>query len=472
MRKSLTKIGVGQLTLTFGDEPKDETEETQDNGSGSSDSHHAVGSRKVPRAKWHSLIDKVYALPNLQAAWERVRKNRGAAGVDGVTIRYFEKQPEAHILALHGDLKNKTYRPKPVRRVEIPKSGGGTRPLGIPTVRDRIVQQALLQVLEPIFEEMFSNSSHGFRKERGCATAIAVVDKAIRHGYSHVVDADISKFFDTVNHDRLIDAVNERVADGQVLRLIMRILTAGVIFPNCSSIEPTELGTPQGGPISPLLANIYLHKFDVQIKAAGYGLVRYADDFVIFAKSEGEALEALNVARDILEGEMGLKLHPEKTRVVSVASGFEFLGFHYFEDEKSGKRCKDVRQKSVANFRHSVRERTPRLHAHRWVKQKHVTIRRLRKNKRVKELIVSVNSFLRGWYWYFKSIDGLYERQFLTYDGFVRRRLRSAIVGRVGNGWWTFHMTNVFMRNIGYVGLEDLDSAYRDGLLTAPARKG
>ncbi len=295
-------------------------------------------------------------------------------------------------------------------------------------MRDRIVQQALLQVLEPIFEAMFSNRSHGFRKERGSATALAVVDQAIRHGYSWVVDADIKKFFDTVDHNMLLNAVNERIADGNVLRLLRRILEAGVIHPNASSIEPIELGTPQGGPISPLLANIYLHRFDVEMTAAGYGLVRYADDFVIFAKSESEATEALALARNILEGKMGLQLHPEKTRVVSVASGFEFLGFHYFEDEKTGLSYKEVRQKSVASFRQSIRERTPRLHAQRKVKQKHITVRRLRKNKRVVTMVDSANAFLRGWYWYFKTIRGRYDRPFQTYDGFVRRRLRSAIV--------------------------------------------
>jgi RNA-directed DNA polymerase len=353
----------------------------------------------------------------------------------------------------------------------IPKSGGGTRPLGIPTVRDRIVQQALLQVLEPIFEEIFSNRSHGFRRGRGSATALDVVDGAIRHGYTWVVDADIEKFFDTVDHENLLSAVNERVADGSVLRLIRQILTAGVVLPDVSSTEPTELGTPQGGPISPLLANIYLHAFDVQMAASGYGLVRYADDFVIFAKSEGEALEALTLAREILEGEMGLRLHPEKTRVVSVAAGFEFLGFHYFHDPKTGLSCKEVRSKSVVNFHQSIRERTPRLHAQRRVKRKHLTIRRLRNNKRVQAILASVNAFLRGWHWYFKAMRGRYERPFETFDGFTRRRIRSAIVGRVGSGWWNSQLNNTFMRDIGYTGVEDLDKRYRIGQLAAPVRK-
>ena len=248
MHKSLIKIGVGQLTLTFGPEPKDGAEETEDNGSAASRSDPTVGCSTERKFKWHSLIDKVYALPNLQMAWEKVRANRGAAGVDRVTVKRFAEQTNERILALHVDLRNKTYRPQPVRRVVIPKSGRGTRPLGIPTVRDRIVQQALLQVLEPIFEEVFSNRSHGFRRERGCVTALDVVDRAIRYGYSWVVDADIEKFFDTVDHGKLLSAVNDRVADGSVLRLIRQILTAGVVLPDVNSTEPTELGTPQSLP--------------------------------------------------------------------------------------------------------------------------------------------------------------------------------------------------------------------------------
>lgn len=231
------------------------------------------GSRERKR-KWYSLIDKVYAPQNLAAAWERVYANRGAPGIDGMTIKKFAEGADERRSALSEDLRAKTYRPQPVRRVFIPKGSGGKRPLGIPTVRDRIVQQALSQVLGPIFEAEFSPRSHGFRPERGCHTALGVVDKAIRAGYEWVVDADIEAFFDTVNHDRLIAAVNERVSDGSVLRLIRRMLEAGVIEPGVDAIEPTDLGTPQGGPISPLLANIYLHAFDVRMVQAGYGLVR------------------------------------------------------------------------------------------------------------------------------------------------------------------------------------------------------
>jgi group II intron reverse transcriptase/maturase len=359
MHKSLTKIGVGQLTLTFGPEPKDGAEETEDNGSAASSSVPAVGCTKERKFKWHSLIDKVYALPNLHKAWEKVRTNKGAAGVDRMTVTRFAECTDERILALHADLRNKTYRPQPVRRVVIPKSGGGTRPLGIPTVRDRIVQQALLQVLEPIFEGVFSSRSHGFRKDRGCATALDVVDRAIRHGYSWVVDADIEKFFDTVDHDRLLTAVNDRVSDGSVLRLIRQILTAGAVLPEVSSTEPTELGTPQGGVISPLLANIYLHYvldewFEREVKPRLRGrafLIRYADDFVMGFACEEDARRVLEVLPKRF-GKYGLTLHPDKTRLVPfvrlgvrpgsgdagpAAGAFDLLGFtHYWGRSRRG----------------------------------------------------------------------------------------------------------------------------------------
>lgn len=469
MRKPLEKIGVGQLTLTF--EPsKDGAEETQDNGPQASETGPAA-ERRPGRKKWNSLIDKVYALPNLRSAWERVKANRGAAGVDGMTISRYAERADARLQLLHTDLRNRTYRPRPVRRVLIPKSGGGRRALGVPTVEDRIVQQALLQVLQPIFETRFSSRSHGFRPERGCHTALSVVDRAVRHGYEWVVDADIRSFFDTVDHERLLAAVNEEVADGSVLRLIRRILQAGVFHPLTSAVEPTELGTPQGGPLSPLLANIYLHAFDVQMSTAGYGLVRYADDFVIFARSHSEAEAALEQARAFLEGHLGLHLHPEKTRVVSVTTGFEFLGFHYSRDVQTGEMRKEVRRKSVACFREAIRARTPRAHAQRAMKQRHVTRERLARNQRLREMIRSTNRFLRGWHWYFKDVRSRYTDPFNTFDGFVRERLRHAIVGRVGSGWWRQRITNEMFVHLGLVSMTALQREYLRGHLAAPVRE-
>lgn len=475
MRKPTAKSGVGQLELqiAFSDEQANNaTGETQDNGPGVS--RASVASRsKTPKRKWYSLIDKVYALANLETAWEKVQANEGAPGIDRVSVAGFAKDAPTRLQRLATDLRAKTYRPQPVRRVFIPKSGGGQRPLGIPTVRDRIVQQALLQVMEPIFEAKFSKFSHGFRPERGCPTALSVVDRAVRHGYNWVVDADIGTFFDTVDHDLVIGAIHEEIADGSVLTLITQILKAGTAHPSVSDVEPTELGTPQGGPLSPLLANIYLHRFDVAMAEASYGLVRYADDFVIFAKSEAAATSALKLARQILEGELKLALHPEKTRVVSVEAGFEFLGYHYFADPTTGSIVKEVRRKSVHRFRENIRRRTPRLITQRRVKAKHVTLSRLSKNERVKRLIAGVNAHLRGWHGYFRQVWSRYpETPFRNFDGFVRQRIRTAITGRVGPGWWNAKLNNQMLLALGLVSLDDLQRRYRQDQGSVSARKG
>ena len=423
------------------------------------------------KRKWYSLMDKVYAPANLQQAWGRIKANGGAAGIDGVTIARYAEGVDVHLPALGRDLKDKTYRPEAARRVYIQKDSGGRRPLGIPTVRDRIVQQALLQVLSPIFEAKFSNASHGFRPERGCATALAVVDRAVRHGYEWIVDADIAAFFDTVDHAKLIAALNEEIADGRVLNLITRILQAGVIEPNVGEMEPTRLGTPQGGPLSPLLANVYLHHFDMRVKQAGYGAVRYADDFVIFARSEAQANAALQLVYEVLEGELGLQVHPEKTRVVHIDTGFDFLGFRYYRDAKSNQLRKVVRRKSMLRFREAVRQRTPRMRNQRKPKASKFNPERLANNQRLKEMIGDLNRFLRGWHWYFKGIWLRHRYPFTDYDQFVRRRLRSALVGRTGNGWWSAQITNHRLQRLGLLSLNGLQAQYRQGQLDAPIRK-
>jgi RNA-directed DNA polymerase len=473
--KSQEKTGVGQLTLTlrFPDnrDRKDETRETQGDRPETSPTAPSPESKPERKLKWHSLYDKVFALSNLQAAWRVVWANQGAAGIDGMTVGKFADNADARLLHLSEDLRHKTYRPQPVRRVLIAKSGGGKRPLGIPTIRDRIVHQAVRQVLEPIYEGVFSSRSHGFRPERGCATALSVVDRALGHGYTWVVDADIASFFDTVDHEKLLTALNQEIADGSVLRLIRYLLKAGVVLPGVSESEPTDLGTPQGGPLSPLLANVYLHAFDEAVSQAGYGLVRYADDFVIFTKSESEAEAALELCREVLQQRLGLVLHPEKTRVVSVDAGFAFLGFHYFRDPKSGVRCKEVRPKSVQRFREAIRERTPRLRTQRPVKAHHLTPARLVKNQRVAEMIARLNRFTRGWHWYFKGIRSRYKVPFESFDGFLRRRVRSAIVGRVGSGWWNQLIPNALLREMGLLCPSDLHKLHLQGQLAAPVRQ-
>jgi len=476
MRKRPAKDGVGQLALqiAFPQEKTSHTaEQTQDNGPQASNASLTPRSQAPRQGKWYSLYDKVFALSNLEAAWQKVQANDGAPGIDGVSVRRFAHEATARLQHLSTDLRNKTYRPAPVRRVLIPKSGGGQRPLGIPCVRDRIVQQSLLQVLEPIFEGKFSKLSHGFRPDRGCPTALSVVDRAVRHGYSWVVDADIATFFDTVDHGLLIASVHEEIADGSVLNLITKILKAGTAHLSVTDVEPTELGAPQGGPLSPLLANIYLHRFDVAMAVAGYGLVRYADDFVIFAKSEEAATAAMDLSRQVLEGELKLRLHPEKTRVVSVASGFEFLGFHYFIEPVTGRKVKEVRRKSAQRFRDAIRRRTPRLKTQRRRKARQVTLPRLLQNEQVRPMILSVNRLLLGWHGYFRCVWSRYPNSpFRNFDGLVRQRVRSAITGRVGPGWWNVRLNNQMLSALGLLSLDDLQREYLSGANASPARKG
>jgi len=338
------------LQIAFPEEASDGTGEAQADPPRASTGRPATGREGGAQRKWYTVIDKVWAKANLLAAWAKVRANGGAPGVDGQSVASFERGVEQRLDVLSEALRAGTYRPQPVRRVYLPKSGGGQRPLGIPTVGDRVVHQAIRQVLEPIFEPRFGSRSHGFRPGRGCQSALKVVDQAVRHGYSWVVDADIQAFFDTVDHERLLDAVHEAVTDGSLLRLLRRILTAGVLEPGEREARPTPLGTPQGSPLSPLLANLYLHVLDERLTRAGWGLVRYADDFVIFARSETEAAEALALAREVLEGQLGLTLHPDKTRVVAVTEGFEFLGYHWHWDEKECYWRKEVRRRSVHRF--------------------------------------------------------------------------------------------------------------------------
>jgi RNA-directed DNA polymerase len=349
-RGSAQGVSEAWFQIAFPEEASDGAGEAQADQAGASTGRPATGREGGAQRKWYTVIDKVWAEANLLAAWAKVRANGGAPGVDGQSVERFAQNVEQRLADLREDLRAGTYRPQPVRRVYLPKSGGGQRPLGIPTVRDRVVHQALRQVLEPIFEPHFCSRSHGFRPGRGCQSALKVVDQAVRHGYAWVVDADIAAFFDTVDHEQLLDAVHERVTDGSLLRLLRRLLTAGVLEPGERQARPTPLGTPQGSPLSPLLANLYLHVLDERLTRAGWGLVRYADDFVIFARSAAEATEALALAREVLEGQLGLTLHPDKTRVVAVTEGFEFLGYHWHWDEKESCWRKEVRRKSVHRF--------------------------------------------------------------------------------------------------------------------------
>jgi RNA-directed DNA polymerase len=357
---------------------------------------------------WFALWDKTYAPANLQSAFEKVWRNGGSAGADGQTVAHFERQAEGELQRLHEQLRTGTYRPQPVRRVWIPKPGSKEpRPLGIPAVRDRIVQGALRHVLEPIFETDMAEHSYGFRPGKGAKDALRRVDTLLRAGHDWVVDADLKSYFDTIPHERLMALVKQRVADGRVLALVASFLRAGVLE-EAKGWQPTGRGTPQGGVISPLLANLYLNPLDHQMAQAGWELVRYADDFVILCRTEAEAQQALAMVRTWVT-EAGLTLHPEKTRVVDATQrgGFDFLGYHF----ERGQRW--PRKKSLRKLKDAVGAKTPRL-----------------SGRSLKVIIADVNRTLRGWYGYFQHSKA---NTFADVDGFVRRRLRSLLEKRRGH---------------------------------------
>jgi RNA-directed DNA polymerase len=269
----------------------------------------------VKGGKWFSLMDKVYAQSTLQIAWQRVKSNKGAAGIDRMSIERFEGQCEHYLQELHEQLKNGTYQPQAVKRVNIPKASGGTRPLGIPTVKDRVVQMAIKLVIEPIFENIFRNSSQGFRPERGCKDALREVDSWLKAGYRWVVDADIKGYFDNISHELMMNKIEQHIADKQLLKLIEAYLKQNIMEEG-KSWKATK-GTPQGAVLSPLLANIYLNELDHLI-GEKYCMVRYADDFIILTTSEAEAQQALDIVREWMANHQ-LELHPEKTRIANEA---------------------------------------------------------------------------------------------------------------------------------------------------------
>ncbi len=326
----------------------DRFDETAPKPTDSPSGRERVASQRKTVVKAHSLIDKVYSWDNLWTAWRKVRANKGAHGLDRVTIRAYEQDVETHLRELQRKLMEDRYEPLPVRRVYIPKASNPKqmRPLGIPTVTDRVCQQAVYQVLCPIFDPYFSNRSFGFRPGRKAHHAIATAIRDAKEGFRSVVDADIASFFDRLDHEVVMSLVCARVADGRVLRLIKAFLKAGVSEDGIISV-PTE-GSPQGGVISPLLANIVLDAFDKAIEAKGWRHVRYADDFVILTRSPQEAAHALAYAKEVL-GTLKLSLHETKTRLTDFREGFEFLGFRF--------RCfrLGIRAKSLERFKDRVR---------------------------------------------------------------------------------------------------------------------
>lgn len=289
--------------------------------------------RGVKGGKWFSLIDKVYRLTTLKRAWGQVRANDGAPGIDRITIADYERHADTNLERLSQKLKEGTYEPRAVRRTWIPKPGRAEeRPLGIPTVEDRIVQTALKMVLEPIYEEGFSPRSYGFRPQRGTKDALRRVDALLKEGYRWVVDADLKGYFDSIDHEILMEEVEKKVTDGKVLDLIRAFLRCEVVDED-ESYRP-ERGTPQGGVISPLLANLFLDPLDHSMEEAGVEMVRYADDFVVMCRSREEAEAALEKVRRWTE-KVGLTLHPEKTKLVDESEGsFDFLGYCFKRGKK------------------------------------------------------------------------------------------------------------------------------------------
>ena len=355
----------------------------------------------VRGGKWFSLIDKVYRIETLEAAWKKVAANGGAAGVDGQSVKQFGFRAEIYLAELEQALRSGEYRPEPIRRVEIPKGGGKMRPLGIPVVKDRIVQTALKLVIEPIFESEFEEASYGFRPQRGCKDALREVDELIKQGYTHVVDADLASYFDTIPHAALMRHIEQRISDGRVLRLIGLFLSQDIIQ-EMKRWTPTG-GTPQGAVISPLLANIYLHPLDRQVKQQGYRMVRYADDFVVLCRTAQQAQGALEEVKSWVE-QNGLRLNANKTQVGDcrqAGQGFEFLGYRF----EAGRRW--VRPKSLKALRERVRVKTKRT-----------------RGDSLACIIADLNPMLRGWFNYFKHAQPLVHEWM---DGFIRRRLRAIL---------------------------------------------
>lgn len=401
--------------------------------------------------KWYSLYDKVCTERNLWRAWKRVEANAGAPGCDGQTVHAFGADARGQLRQLRQELRAKTYRPRPVRRVLIPKADGGERALGIPCVRDRIVQLAVVQVLEPIYDPQFSRFSHGFRPGKGCQTALKIVDQALRYGYTWVVDLDIRRFFDTVDHEVLLATIAEQIVDGSVQHLVRAFLRSGVLVDPDDEPDPTELGTPQGGPLSPLLANIYLHAFDTVMQAQHIPLVRYADDVVLFATSRQEAEAYLACARQVLEGPLKLTLHPTKTCVVSVDDGFAFLGFRYVRDQK-GRLQKGVRAEALARFRARICQLTPRRAGQRLRPLRKITRAWARRHRRLRATIQDVNTYLRGWFAYFSQACTSWNWG-QDLDQFIRRRLRCLVAGRIAKGIWHQLMPNALFAELGLYNL-------------------
>ena len=397
--------------------------------------------------KVHSLVDKIYKRKNLVLAWEKVKRNGGAGGVDGQSLEEFEEKLDGHLDRLHEELKSDVYKPLPVREHRIPKAGqpGKTRKLGIPTIYDRVCQQALLNRLVPIFEPVFDDASFGYRKGRSTKDALRKVWRELDEGNEWVVDADLRDFFGSVDHEKLLTLVNQRVSDGRVLRLLRSMLKAGCIA--LGKRLPTEQGAPQGGVVSPLLSNILLTPFDREMRRRGYRLTRFADDWVVTCRTRSEAKAALRVAAQILE-KLGVELHAKKTQIVHVRHGFEFLGYKIKRGSRrlrlapdqirSGASQGDLyaypRQKSIEHFKDQIRKQTRR-----------------KAPLTTQQLIAEINPIIRGWGNYYCRSH--VRRLFHQLDGWIVRRLWSHRYKRWRCAGWKTLPTSRLRGELGLVGL-------------------
>lgn len=398
----------------------------------------------VKGGKWYSLMDKVYSLQNLRSAFDSVKANKGNAGVDHQTIEMFEKHLEDNLTYLATSLQDGTYRPKAIKRVWIPKPGSSEkRPLGIPTVRDRVVQAALRNVLEPIFERDFAEHSYGFRPERGCKDALRRVDALLKAGHTYVVDADLKSYFDTIPHQPLLDMVRHKLSDNRVMDLLQTFLEQQVM--DTATDWTPEQGTPQGAVISPLLSNIYLDPLDHLMAQAGIEMIRYADDFVLLCRHETEACHALEKVK-VWTTSVGLVLHPDKTHIVDASQrgGFDFLGYHF----ERGYRW--PRKKSLTKLKDKLRNLTRRT-----------------TGVSLGQTISKINRTLYGWFNYFKHS---HKTTFRPLDQWIRMRLRSILRrcrGGKGRGRGSDHVRwpNAFFAEHG---LFSLTAAHAEACQSAP----
>jgi len=385
----------------------------------------------VEGGRWFRLFDKVFAERNLLAALQQVATNDGAPGVDHVSVAEFTRRLPDSLWELSDQLKNGTYHPQAIRRVHIPKPGSSeTRPLGIPTVRDRVVQASIVNVIEPIFERDFAQHSYGFRPGRGCKDALRRVNQLLKAGFTHVVDADLKGYFDSIPHDRLMSRLETKIADGPVLRLIEGFLKADIL--DEAARWTPEAGAPQGAVLSPLLSNVYLDPLDHLAAHSGFQMVRYADDFVILCRTAQEAQAALELVRNWVV-ENGLMLHPTKTRVVDACeTGFDFLGYH-FRGTKHW-----PREKSLKKLKDTLRAKTNRT-----------------SGDSLTFIIAQVNQTLRGWFAYFQHCRSYV---FPPLDRWVRQRLRAILRKRTkrrgcAKGWDFHRWPNTYFAEHGLFSL-------------------